>query len=668
MNVHFKSFFPLFYRLPSHPIDKSQFKIDTSKASNPVLMKETIEKNVEGKEVQPSASIPRIAPTNPLEKLKRIDSSLRHRSTERMVDLDTSTVSYIAPSDSMRSKVKITSITPEIVTEKRAKYLSDHTRALSSSAGDNAHVEPAETWPNIKTIGEVNHNNVTYSRTNPTDDLVVKSISSVDGKIDIDEITEKAVSANQTSTERMPDEHETQLQKNSSRINDNVQQDNSLSSFQQGSTNHHSALGNSKPRPESNSNGIAIIRNQNVSTTNEPSHMSTKKVVPLSSTESVKNEDKVEKTTTERDFTSTIADWETTTDDLDDTTLFDRTTMADDVNIIKANTNYAINTERKPYNQPTTVIPTDEVEPNTTYMSTVKVNNAHINTVQRETTQSQSVEDEEGTTKPIPFVPMTTTLSGRSVGTTIRPTKPMVTKTTENTLNEIDRSNEQEHLNVSPEKSTITTPQRNANQQSVTTPVQPAKPTKSNEVVRTTQKYENQQRLIPTSMKSDIPSTMETVTTMRPTTPQTNEHSSEVGSIYHDNEETTDVNAMIAISVSIVAVVTLVLLVGFLFVMRKRQKQLTYGQRCRPVGLDAYSLDNISVYNSVRRKSAMRASKRAFGNAGFDDPALKNNLLNITQLGAFSQKRVLINDEFRDIPLVTARIDEVPPGCEDKNR
>lgn len=55
--------------------------------------------------------------------------------------------------------------------------------------------------------------------------------------------------------------------------------------------------------------------------------------------------------------------------------------------------------------------------------------------------------------------------------------------------------------------------------------------------------------------------------------------------------------------------------------MRKRQKQMTYGQRCRPVGLDAYSLDNVSVFNSVRRKAGnLRLSKRSYGNTAFEDP------------------------------------------------
>lgn len=58
--------------------------------------------------------------------------------------------------------------------------------------------------------------------------------------------------------------------------------------------------------------------------------------------------------------------------------------------------------------------------------------------------------------------------------------------------------------------------------------------------------------------------------------------------------------------------------------MRKRQKSLSYGQRCTPVSLDAYSLDSVSVCNSssVRRKggAGARASKRSYGNPAFSDP------------------------------------------------
>jgi hypothetical protein len=55
-------------------------------------------------------------------------------------------------------------------------------------------------------------------------------------------------------------------------------------------------------------------------------------------------------------------------------------------------------------------------------------------------------------------------------------------------------------------------------------------------------------------------------------------------------------------------------------VMRKRSKRYSYGQRCTPVSLDAYSLDSVSVFNSVRRKAgALRASKRSYGNPNFED-------------------------------------------------
>lgn len=54
--------------------------------------------------------------------------------------------------------------------------------------------------------------------------------------------------------------------------------------------------------------------------------------------------------------------------------------------------------------------------------------------------------------------------------------------------------------------------------------------------------------------------------------------------------------------------------------MRKRQKRFNYGQRCRPVSLDDYSVESASVYSSVRRKGIIRNSKRSFGNPAFEDP------------------------------------------------
>ncbi|KRK03909.1 uncharacterized protein Dyak_GE24192 [Drosophila yakuba] len=131
----------------------------------------------------------------------------------------------------------------------------------------------------------------------------------------------------------------------------------------------------------------------------------------------------------------------------------------------------------------------------------------------------------------------------------------------------------------------------------------------------------------------------------------------------------TDVNVIIAITVSVIGVVALILLVAFLYLMRKRQKQTSYGQRCRPVSLDAYSLDNVSVLGSVRRKGRdVRASKRTYGNAAFDDPSLRHNLLTASELARFAERRSDVFEEFRDVPQIIARADEVPPGCEDKNR
>lgn len=61
------------------------------------------------------------------------------------------------------------------------------------------------------------------------------------------------------------------------------------------------------------------------------------------------------------------------------------------------------------------------------------------------------------------------------------------------------------------------------------------------------------------------------------------------------------------------------------FIMRKRQTRFNYGERCRPVSLDAYSLDSVSAYNSVRRKGAARASKRSYGNPTFEDSVSDNS-------------------------------------------
>uniref|UniRef100_A0A2M4BAU8 Putative mucin-4 n=1 Tax=Anopheles marajoara TaxID=58244 RepID=A0A2M4BAU8_9DIPT len=130
-----------------------------------------------------------------------------------------------------------------------------------------------------------------------------------------------------------------------------------------------------------------------------------------------------------------------------------------------------------------------------------------------------------------------------------------------------------------------------------------------------------------------------------------------------------DNSVVVAVVASIVSVIIVLLLIAAFIVFRKRQNQVSYGQRCRPVGLDAYSLDNVSVYNSVRRKgNTARMSKRSYGNSAFEDPNFKTNPLTVAELANIIQNKTAIYDEFKEIPNVTARADEVPEGCEDKNR
>lgn len=172
-------------------------------------------------------------------------------------------------------------------------------------------------------------------------------------------------------------------------------------------------------------------------------------------------------------------------------------------------------------------------------------------------------------------------------------------------------------------------------------------------------------RLDETTQSPHLVDDMPVVVKSSTQSPSTDNQIPDIGGYSLDEPDT---NAIIAISISVVGVVIIAAVLGVLFVLRKRKKQLTYGQRCRPVGLDAYSLDNVSVYNSVRRKGLLRMSKRSYGNAAFDDPGLKNNLLTVAALSAFAQKKNEIYEEFKELPAVTARAEEVPAGCEDKNR
>nr|XP_031836383.1 mucin-17 isoform X2 [Nomia melanderi]XP_031836384.1 mucin-17 isoform X2 [Nomia melanderi]XP_031836385.1 mucin-17 isoform X2 [Nomia melanderi]XP_031836386.1 mucin-17 isoform X2 [Nomia melanderi] len=128
-------------------------------------------------------------------------------------------------------------------------------------------------------------------------------------------------------------------------------------------------------------------------------------------------------------------------------------------------------------------------------------------------------------------------------------------------------------------------------------------------------------------------------------------------------------NAIAVVVVSVVAFICLLLLAGLLFIMRKRQTRFNYGERCRPVSLDAYSVDSVSAYNSVRRKGVARSSKRSYGNPTFEDSsAIPSHPLNFAGLSSFCNDVNAINEEFSGIPQVSAKIDELPAGAEVKNR
>ncbi|XP_026678144.1 uncharacterized protein LOC103507495, partial [Diaphorina citri] len=77
-----------------------------------------------------------------------------------------------------------------------------------------------------------------------------------------------------------------------------------------------------------------------------------------------------------------------------------------------------------------------------------------------------------------------------------------------------------------------------------------------------------------------------------------------------------------AIVIASVAMVCLVIILILLFIMRKKGRSFNNRQRCIPVSLDDYSLDNVSVYNSTRRKRRQSVSKRSYGNPAFDDPSV----------------------------------------------
>ncbi|CAH2087693.1 unnamed protein product [Euphydryas editha] len=131
-------------------------------------------------------------------------------------------------------------------------------------------------------------------------------------------------------------------------------------------------------------------------------------------------------------------------------------------------------------------------------------------------------------------------------------------------------------------------------------------------------------------------------------------------------EEESGSGAAIAIAVSTIGVIALVLLVGLLLIVRRRGRRGVYAQRCTPVSLDAYSLDSVSVGHR-KGNHRLRASKRSYGNPAYDDE-VTSHPMQYAALANFAMDIDSIVAEFTEIPSVTVRPDEVPPGCEDKNR
>ncbi|CAB3385403.1 Hypothetical predicted protein [Cloeon dipterum] len=123
-----------------------------------------------------------------------------------------------------------------------------------------------------------------------------------------------------------------------------------------------------------------------------------------------------------------------------------------------------------------------------------------------------------------------------------------------------------------------------------------------------------------------------------------------------------------AIAITGIAAGCFIILVILMLIMRKRQARYSYGQRCTPVSLDAYSLDSVSVYNSVRRKGNHRASKRSYGNPNFEDGEGPSHQMNFAGLANCLNDTKAIHEEFALVPIIQARLDELPPGAETKNR
>lgn len=544
--------------------------------------------------------------------------------------------------------------THENVTDKRAKFLADN------SADQAAASTPS--WADLKNVGEVNHNNVTFSKATEADSAVVNSeTKATQGHIvpstNIENSsTESMGNAGGVVVEHQRHMFDLKLNRNSSQIDDAVHQDISI---------------NVLPTATSTS-----------STTMSPATTTTSSTTPRAivmphTTESEgmmpRFHDEIElhllSTTTEDQLTTT------TEQPPYDTTLVDESIAT--INTLKPN---EPRQKLLPIVEESTKI-IESFPDSTISITTLKPNELNDqSTVERETEHATEPITEMATTfaSMVPTM-RTSTMPSRfstSIPTTEagvrrnpdRHTGNQVEKESENSINAEERVT---HRTADVKSTTVVgaTTRYQVPTISLFVPTTDASTTSTSTVMMRTMMTTTTMASTSSSSSTTSTTTSTTSTTTESTLPEETSDQPGIGDELHPEAETPDVNAMIAITISIVSVVTLILLVGFLIVMRKRQKQLSYAQRCRPLGLDdAYSLDNISVYNSVRRKSTMRTSKRAYGNAAFDDPALKNNLLTIAQLAAFVQRRASIYEEFRDVPLVTARIDEVPTGCEDKNR
>lgn len=424
---------------------------------------------------------------------------------------------------------------------------------------------------------------------------------------------------------------------------------------------------NSNVGAPNSTNGHIKLRGETMKSNVEPSKiLEVATTVDLHPTEHITNEETTEELTEKATEMATEKDVYTTTEEEEATTIDDGTTIIDEITTLshipkaqstKTKENLVIETTTTPPTTETTDIPT------TIYVTTPKEdeNKVHHDEMTQDAIPKETSVKIESTSNTTPVLINQTDSTMQEVTKPLtHSTKAITAKTTTTETNQriILSTNE----SVPTQSSSSTT--RTSATESTPSTTQSTAQTVSSTVLQENVSTEASLPITPRIIS--FASTNEPTIRKTPDTTSLPEHQTEVAQ--GEIGEPRDINAMIAIGISVVAVVTLILLVGFLVVMRKRQKQLTYGQRCRPIGLDAYSLDNISVYNSVRRKSAIRTSKRAFGNAGFDDPGLKNNPLTISQLATFSQKRVSINEEFKEIPTVTARIEEVPVGCEDKNR